>query len=92
MVASRSVVVSDVPPYAIVGGNPAVVIKQRFIPPIVEALLAVAWWNWPIDKGSRNLAAIVAAGLEALRASLRGARETAESRLLAGETRSKLAE
>jgi len=69
IVASRSVVVSDVPPYAIVGGNPAVVIKQRFAPPIAEALLAIAWWNWPIDKVSRNLAAIVGADLDALRAS-----------------------
>jgi virginiamycin A acetyltransferase len=69
IVASRSVVVSDVPPYAIVGGNPAVVLKSRFSPSIVEALLRVAWWDWPIDKVSRNLTAIVAADLEALQAS-----------------------
>ena len=61
--------VSDVAPYAIVGGNPAVVIKQRFSPPTVEALLGIAWWNWPIDKVPRCLAAIVGADLEALRAS-----------------------
>ena len=41
IVASGSVVVSDVEPYAIVGGNPAVVIKQRFSPPIVEDLEAL---------------------------------------------------
>jgi virginiamycin A acetyltransferase len=69
IVASRSVVVSDVPPYAIVGGNPAGVMKLRFSPPIVEALLAIAWWDWPIDRVSRNLAAIVGADLDALRAS-----------------------
>jgi virginiamycin A acetyltransferase len=35
----------------------------------VEALLSIAWWDWPIDKVSRNLAAIVGADLDALRAS-----------------------
>ena len=69
IIASRSVVVSAVPPYAIVGGNPAAIIKQRFAPPVVAELLAVAWWNWPIEKVSRNLAAIVAADLDALRVS-----------------------
>jgi len=69
IIASRSVVVGDVPPYAIVGGNPAAVIKQRFSPHIVEALLAIGWWDWPIDKVSRNLDAIVGADLDALRAS-----------------------
>ena len=69
IVASRSVVVSDVPPYAIVGGNPAVVMKSRFSPTIAEELLSIAWWDWPIDKVSRNLAAIVGADLDALRAS-----------------------
>jgi virginiamycin A acetyltransferase len=69
IVASSSVVVSDVPPYAIVGGNPARVVKMRFSPPIVDALLSIAWWDWPIDKVSRNLAAIVGADLDALRAS-----------------------
>jgi virginiamycin A acetyltransferase len=69
IVGSRSVVTGDVPPYAIVGGNPAVVIKSRFAPPIVEELLRIAWWDWPIDKVSRNLGAIVAADLDALRAS-----------------------
>jgi virginiamycin A acetyltransferase len=69
IIASRAVVVSDVPPYAIVGGNPASVIKHRFPPYVVKELLAIAWWHWPIEKVSRNLAAIVAADLEALRAS-----------------------
>jgi hypothetical protein len=38
-------------------------------PPIVEALLSIAWWDWPIDKVSRNLAAIVGADVDALRAN-----------------------
>jgi len=55
MVAAGSVVVKDVPPYAIVGGNPAKVIRFRFSDEQIEILLASEWWNWPIDKISRNL-------------------------------------
>jgi serine acetyltransferase len=39
VVAAASVVVKDVPPYAIVGGNPAKVIKYRFSPEIIEKLM-----------------------------------------------------
>jgi len=67
IVASRSVVVSDVPPFTIAGGNPAQSIRARFEPDIVEALLAIAWWDWPIDKITRNLEAIVGGDLDALR-------------------------
>jgi virginiamycin A acetyltransferase len=70
IVASRSVVGSDVPPYAIVAGNPAVVVRRRFSPTTVDELLAVAWWEWPVDKISRNLRSIVGADIEALRASI----------------------
>ncbi|MBR0262095.1 MAG: CatB-related O-acetyltransferase [Selenomonadaceae bacterium] len=50
VIAANSVVVKNVPPYAIVGGNPAQVIKYRFPPEIVEALLRIKWWDWDIDK------------------------------------------
>ena len=50
VIASDSVVVKDVPPYAIVGGNPAKFIKWRFEPEIIEALKRIAWWNWGLDK------------------------------------------
>ena len=68
IIASRSVVVRDVPAYAIVGGNPAIVIKERFSPEIVSALESVAWWHWPIEKISKHLAIIVAADIDALSA------------------------
>ena len=50
VVASDSVVVKDVPPYAIVGGNPAKFIKWRFDREIIEALERIAWWNWDLEK------------------------------------------
>ncbi|WP_286364297.1 methyltransferase domain-containing protein [Azospirillum sp. B4] len=47
VVGARAMVTRDVPPYAVVAGNPARVINTRFDPPIVAQLLRVAWWNWP---------------------------------------------
>ena len=66
IVASAAVVTRDVPPYAIVGGNPAAVIRSRFEPAVVERLLAVAWWNWDPDKVTRNVRAICGADVTAL--------------------------
>jgi virginiamycin A acetyltransferase len=67
IVAAKSVVVGDVAPYTIVGGNPARPIRARFPDAVVAELLAIAWWNWDIEKISRNLEAIVGADLDALR-------------------------
>ena len=66
IVSSRSVVVQDVPDYAVVGGNPAKVIKERFAPDVVQTLQAVAWWDWPIEKVTRHLQAIVSGDVPAL--------------------------
>lgn len=46
IVAAGSVVVKDVPPYAIVGGVPAKVIKLRVDEAIVERLLEIKWWSY----------------------------------------------
>ncbi len=74
IVSSRSVVVSDVPPYAIVGGNPARQLKQRFLPDTIAELEAIAWWDWPIERISEHLAIIVSADIAALRACSDGPR------------------
>ncbi len=55
VIALNSLVVKDVPPYALVGGNPAKIIKYRFNPRQIDDLLRVAWWNWPDEKVSRLL-------------------------------------
>src|SRR5712671_5735831 len=46
VIAAGAVVTKDVAPYAIVGGNPAHVIRPRFPSAIVDRLLQLAWWNW----------------------------------------------
>lgn len=46
IVGAGAVVARDVPPYAVVAGNPAQVVRMRFDERTVERLLAVAWWNW----------------------------------------------
>ena len=46
VIASNAVVTKDVPPYAIVVGVPAKVIKYRFDPETITALQEIAWWNW----------------------------------------------
>ncbi|MGL4495828.1 MAG: CatB-related O-acetyltransferase [Beijerinckiaceae bacterium] len=67
IIGARAVVARDVPPYAIVVGNPGVVKRKRFDDATIAALLAVAWWDWPAEKIARNLAAIAGADLQALR-------------------------
>lgn len=54
IIAAGSVVTKDVAPYTIVGGNPAKVIRQRFDDETVEHLLAVKWWEWPLEKIFEN--------------------------------------
>ena len=66
IIGARAVVASDVPPYGIAAGNPARTIKRRFDEASVARLLEIAWWNWPADKITANLAAIRGADLAAL--------------------------
>jgi virginiamycin A acetyltransferase len=67
IIAAKSVVTKNVPPYTIVGGNPANVLRQRFSDETIKILLDIAWWNWDIDKITRNLEKIVGADIEALK-------------------------
>jgi virginiamycin A acetyltransferase len=66
IIAAKSVVVNDVPPYSIVGGNPAKIIKQRFTAETIKTLLEIAWWNWDINKISANLEYITSADIDTL--------------------------
>ena len=55
IVASNAVVCKDVPPYAIVGGVPAEIIKYRFSSHIIEELLNMQWWNWTLNSIRENI-------------------------------------
>jgi len=50
VIGANSVVSSDVPPYAIVGGNPARKIRDRFRPEQIASLQKIRWWDWPEEK------------------------------------------
>ena len=66
VVGSLSVVASDVPPYAIVGGNPARVIRHRFDDASIARLLELRWWDWEIERITRKVRAIAGTDLAAL--------------------------
>lgn len=54
VVATGSVVTRDVPPYAIVGGNPAKIIRYRFSDELIERLLSSRWWDYEPQQVFRN--------------------------------------
>lgn len=64
IIGTRAVVTKDVPPYSIVGGIPAKVIRKRYSPDIIEQLLSLRWWDWTKDRIKRNLPFIMAGNIE----------------------------
>jgi len=55
IIATKSVVTKDVEPYAIVGGNPAKEIRKRFLEEKIESLLKAKWWDWPLEKITKQV-------------------------------------
>jgi virginiamycin A acetyltransferase len=55
IIAANSTITRDVEPYTIVGGNPAKKISKRFSEDVIIKLLALKWWNWNIEKITKNI-------------------------------------
>ncbi|WP_219225266.1 CatB-related O-acetyltransferase [Pedobacter antarcticus] len=66
IIATNSTVVKDVEPYTIIGGNPAVAIRKRFADDIISKLLKLKWWDWEIEKITKNLQYLTAMDIEKL--------------------------
>lgn len=54
VVGAGAVVTKNVPPYSIVVGSPAKIIKKRFDEDVINRLLKIEWWNWDIEKIRKN--------------------------------------
>lgn len=69
IIATRAVVVKDVPAYSIVAGNPAKVVKMRFDDQTIDRLQKIAWWDWKIEKINKHLKLICHLDIDQLEAA-----------------------
>jgi virginiamycin A acetyltransferase len=66
IVGAGAVVSGEVPPYAVVAGNPARIVRHRFDPGQVDRLLALAWWDWDVARIAASVGALAAGDPDAL--------------------------
>ena len=64
IIAAGAVVTKDVPAYAIVGGNPAKLIRYRIPESLIAPMEQIAWWNWPLDQIEAALPLLLSANIE----------------------------
>jgi virginiamycin A acetyltransferase len=74
IVAARAVVVNDVEPYSIVGGNPAKLIRKRLSDELIALLQTVKWWDWPMEKITKYLDVLTSNDESRLLAAIQGKR------------------
>ncbi len=55
IIGTNSMVTKNVAPYSVVGGNPAKEIKKRYTENQIAKLLEIKWWDWPIEKITKNV-------------------------------------
>lgn len=67
IIGSYSVVTQNVPDYAIVGGNPAAVLRHRFTADDIDTLLGIAWWNWSTEQVTKAIQVISSGDVEQLK-------------------------
>ncbi|BDD04466.1 CatB-related O-acetyltransferase [Aureibacter tunicatorum] len=66
IVGSKAVVSKDVPPYSIVVGNPARVVRTRFSNEEIAMLEKLSWWDWPIEHIEKNMTILVKRDIKTL--------------------------
>jgi len=64
-IGACSVVNRDIPPYAIVAGNPAQIIRYRFGEETIQKLLKIRWWDWSDEKVKENVHLICCDSIDA---------------------------
>jgi virginiamycin A acetyltransferase len=69
IIAAGSVVVSDVPDYGVVGGNPATLLRLRYAQADVQRLLAIAWWDWPLPHLAEHARTVMSGTVDELEAA-----------------------
>jgi virginiamycin A acetyltransferase len=69
IIAAKAVVTGDVPPYAVMAGNPARVVRLRFPEATIDRLLKLRWWNWPVERITAQLSEITGGDIAALEAA-----------------------
>lgn len=72
IVAAGAVVTKHVPPYGVVGGNPARLIRYRFSEEQITALLEIRWWDWPEEKVRAAVPRLASENVDAFIADARG--------------------
>jgi virginiamycin A acetyltransferase len=66
IIGAGAVVAGQVQPFSVVAGNPARVVRMRFSEAEVARLLALGWWDWPLERIRAALPALLAADVAAL--------------------------
>ena len=71
IIGANSVVGHDVPPYTIVAGNPARVLRKRFDDELIDLLERFRWWDRPVDEINALIPLLTSSDLEKVRAELK---------------------
>lgn len=64
IIGTKAVVSNNIPPYCVVVGNPARVVKKRFNDEQIQKLLEIKWWNWEDDKIKENIPLILSENVD----------------------------
>lgn len=64
VIGARTIVTKDVPPYAVVVGTPAKILKYRFSEKQISDLLRIQWWNWSIEKINEFLPVMMSSNID----------------------------